>query len=152
MTKTKQEGVSLLELLVVIAIIAILATFAIPTYFNYIKQAKLAEASVLFDGFKTNLMVLYAMKGIWPTFAELKDAGIVYKGTYVLADYNDAMAMSGMPQVCFKVMGFEPGRDSLGWKYIPSPSDPGQKVWSCKMADSGCTTIDNIYLPQNCRF
>ena len=55
MTKSQQKGVSLLELMIVVAIIAILASFAIPTYFSYIKTAKVSEASVLFDGFKTEL-------------------------------------------------------------------------------------------------
>jgi len=148
----QQEGFNLIELMMVVAIIAILAAFAVPAYFGYIKQAKVAEASVLFAGFKTNLMVSYAMKGTWPTFQELKDKGIVYRGTYVIGDYNDAMATSGTPQVCFKVIGFDVGKDSIGWKYINPPSDPMQKVWSCKMAESGCTTIDSIYLPSNCQF
>lgn len=144
----QQEGFTLIELMMVVAIIAILAAFAVPAYFGYIKQAKVAEASVLFAGFKTNLMVSYAMKGTWPTFQELKDKGIVYKGTYVEGTYIDVPD----PQVCFKVIGFDVGKDSIGWKYIPSPSDPMQKIWSCKMVESGCTTIDSIYLPSNCQF
>ncbi|BAP56754.1 PilE/Pilin [Thioploca ingrica] len=146
MKQHQQEGVTLIELMIVVAIIAILAAFAVPAYFGYIKQAKVAEASVLFAGFKTNLMVSYAMKGTWPTFQELKDKGIVYRGTYVEGTYIDVPD----PQVCFKVIGFDVGKDSIGWKYIPSPSDPTQRVWSCKMPESGCTTINNIYLPSNC--
>jgi type IV pilus assembly protein PilA len=145
----QQEGFTLIELMMVVAIIAILAAFAAaaPACFGYIKQVKVAEASVLFDGFKTNLMVSYAMKGTWPTFQELKDKGIVYRGTYVEGTYIDVPD----PQVCFKVIGFDVGKDSIGWKYIPSPSDPMQKVWSCKMSDSGCTTMENKYLPQSCK-
>ncbi|BAP56755.1 PilE/Pilin [Thioploca ingrica] len=147
----QQKGFTLIELMIVVAIIGILSAVAIPNYLDYIKKAKVVEASMLFAGFKTDLIISYSMKGTWPTFSELKDAGIVYKGTYVLADYNDAMAMSGTPQVCFRVMGFDIGKDSIGWKYIPSPSDPGQKVWSCKMSDSGCTTMESKYLPQSCK-
>jgi type IV pilus assembly protein PilA len=142
----QQEGFTLIELMMVVAIIAILAAFAVPAYFGYVKQAKVAEASVLFAGFKTNLMILYAMKGTWPTFQELKDKGIVYRGTYVEGTYIDVPD----PQVCFKVIGFDVGKDSIGWKLIrPQPEPP---FWSCKASESGCTTIDRIYLPSNCQF
>ena len=146
-----QKGYTLIELMMVVAIIGILSTLAVPVYFDYIRQAKVVEASALFSGFKTNLQVMYAMNGIWPSSQELNSAGIVYKGTYVIGEYNDASAAAGMPQVCFKVMGFDVGKDSIGWKYISNPIDPMQKIWSCKASDSGCTTLSNFYLPQSCQ-
>lgn len=144
----QQKGFTLIELMIVVAIIGILSAVAIPNYLDYIKKAKVVEASMLFTGFKTTLMISYSMKGTWPTFSELKDDGIVYKGTYVEGMYTDVPN----PQVCFKVMGFEPGKDSIGWKYIsPQPVPPPSPSWSCKMADSGCTTINNQYLPSYCQ-
>lgn len=143
----QQKGFGLLELMVVVAIIAILAAFAIPTYFDYIKKAKAAEATVLFSDFRLKTLIYYSERGIWPPdMMTLEMIGVVTKGTFAWMQTYDSLG----PSVCYTVVGFDPGKDSIGWKYVPSPSDPMQKIWSCKMAESGCTTIENKYLPQSC--
>ena len=141
----QQKGFTLIELMIVVAIIGILSAIAVPMYSNYVKKAKVAEASALFAGFKTNLAVWYATRGVWPTFDELKNLGIAYRGSYVEGNYTDTPD----PQLCFKVMGFDTGKDTIGWKLIrPQPEPP---FWSCKASESGCTTIDRIYLPKHCQ-
>ena len=152
MMKRRQEGFTLIELMIVVAIIGILAAVAIPAYQDYIKKSKVSEANTLFAGFKTEVMNIYSDKGSYPTFQELKDSGIVYKGTYVSdAAYSDAMATANTPQVCFTVAGFEAGKDVVGWKYIKIGD---QSKWVCKATGdeaSGCTTIEDKYLPKNCK-
>jgi len=49
----KQDGFTLIELMIVVAIIAILAAVAIPQYNDYTARAQLSEAIVLLGGFKT---------------------------------------------------------------------------------------------------
>jgi type IV pilus assembly protein PilA len=149
--KSQPQGFMLIELVIVIMIIVIIVAFALSSYFNYIKQAKVTEAAVLFDGFKTNVSIWYMSKGTYPTFMDLKVRGIVYKGAFVEGYYDDSMATTGTPQVCFKVMGFEAGKDSIGWKYIHDPSFPDQMVWSCRAPESDCTTIRDRYLPFTCQ-
>jgi type IV pilus assembly protein PilA len=150
MTKSKQQGFTLIELVIVITIIVILLAFAIPNYFNYVKQTRVTEAAILFEGFKIEVWRWYAVKGYYPHFDQLIRNGIVYKGAFVEATYDDGLADQGTPMVCFQVKGFEPGRDSIGWRYIPDPSDPSQKLWSCKWFDA-CTTIENQYFPYTCQ-
>ena len=141
----QQKGFTLIELMIVVAIIGILSAIAIPAYVNDIKKAKVAEASTLFAGFKTNLAVWYATKGVWPTFDELKNLGVTYIGNYVEGNYVDTPD----PQICFKVIGFDLGKDTSGWKLVHLQPEP--PFWSCKASVSGCTTIDRIYLPRHCQ-
>lgn len=49
----KVQGFSLLELLIVMAIIGILATIAIPSYENYLKNARFSEVIMATQPYKT---------------------------------------------------------------------------------------------------
>jgi type IV pilus assembly protein PilA len=151
MTNSQQKGFTLIELTGVMAISGIVAAANIPTYQDYIKMSKVSEANTLFADFKTQLMNMYSDKGTWPTFVELKDLGVIYRGVYTTANYSDGMATAGTPQVCFMVLGFDMGKDSIGWKYIQDPVNPKQQIWNCKASFSGCTTIEDKYLPKTCQ-
>ena len=149
MTNPQQPGFTLTGLIGVLAISGIVAAANIPTYQDYVKMSKVSEANTLFADFKTQLMNIYSDKGKWPTFNELRELGVVYRGVYTEINYSDSLAKAGTPQVCFMVMGFEKGKDSIGWKY-----DIDQKIqeaWSCQSAHSGCTTIEDKYLPKKCQ-
>ena len=152
MMKHRQEGFTLIELMIVVAIIGILAAVAIPAYQDYIKKSKVSEASTLFDGFKTESMNYYSDAGSWPLdLKTLTDLGLVVKGTYVSdATYTAASGANG-PGICFKVSGFEAGKDTIGWLYKADNSTPPQLTWTCKTADGACTSMDIKYLPKNCK-
>ena len=166
MTEPKQKYVSRFKLTkavvsigigIVVTIIVVTIVILIYAYDDFLKKRKVAEASILLAGFSQIMgicPVVYPPKKWewdgWPTFQQLKDKGLVYKGTYATGDYNDASAAAGVPQVCFKISGFEPGKDFIGWKYTSSATN-SQKIWRCKATESGCTTIDNAYLPKGCR-
>jgi type IV pilus assembly protein PilA len=51
----KQQGFTLIELMIVVAIIGILAAIAIPAYQNYVAKAQMSEALTLASGFETNV-------------------------------------------------------------------------------------------------
>lgn len=48
----KQQGFTLIELMIVVAIIAILAAIALPAYQDYVVKSRVSEAMVLADGLK----------------------------------------------------------------------------------------------------
>ena len=150
--KHKQEGFTLVELgFSLVKLMIIVSIISVLTEQDRIKKSKVSEANTLFAGFKTEIMNIYSDKGIYPDTTMLKNGGVVFQGTYSTATYDDAMAVAGTPQVCFKVMGFEANQDNICWKYAPSTKDVTQRVWHCRKEQVPPTTIADQYLPKNCK-
>ena len=64
--KIKQQGFTLIELMIVVAIIGILASIAIPSYQDYTIRAQISEGLALSAGAKLALAEHYMMSGDWP--------------------------------------------------------------------------------------
>ncbi|WP_432472384.1 pilin [Amphritea sp. HPY] len=62
-TTKKQQGFTLIELMIVVAIIGILAAIALPAYQNYTNKAKFSEVVVATSAVKTAFEVAYAEEG-----------------------------------------------------------------------------------------
>ena len=62
----KQQGFTLIELMIVVAIIGILAAVAIPAYTDYMKRGKVSEAVQLTGGLKTPAEEFVSSKGYYP--------------------------------------------------------------------------------------
>ncbi len=64
--KIKQQGFTLIELMIVVAIIGILASIAIPSYMDYTVRAQITEGLVLSAGAKVASIEYYMETGDWP--------------------------------------------------------------------------------------
>ena len=83
----KQQGFTLIELMIVVAIIAILAAIAISQYQDYVIRSQVSEGSSLADGVKTAVGEYVNNRGVFPpsnaSAGLATDASI--KGEYVSA-------------------------------------------------------------------
>lgn len=78
MKQARQQGFTLIELMIVIAIVGILSAVALPAYQDYASRAKVAELVAIAGGIKGRLTEYHAINGSWPsTFG---DAGYVTSG------------------------------------------------------------------------
>jgi len=69
----KQQGFTLIELMIVVAIVGILAAIALPAYQDYTIRAKVSEVLGIAAAAKTTLFEEYASKGAMPA----DDAAII---------------------------------------------------------------------------
>jgi type IV pilus assembly protein PilA len=141
----KQQGFTLIELMIVVAIIGILAAIAIPAYQDYIVRAKVSEAVSLASGDKTRLTEYYNSEGEWPA-----DGAAATAFGLELTDAADSEYLSGaaltdgtgvMTYTFANITGAVNG-DTL----VMTPTDNGGNVtWACT------SDTDAKYLPAACK-
>lgn len=59
----KNQGFTLIELMIVVAIIGILSMFALPAYQDYVRKTQLAESIAATSGIRTTLLEQYLVMG-----------------------------------------------------------------------------------------
>ena len=88
----KQQGFTLIELMIVIAIIAILAAIALPAYSDYTKKAKVSEVILAASSVRTAVSEYAAGQGTlppatWTPEAQSSDfvSGVTWDGSKITA-------------------------------------------------------------------
>jgi type IV pilus assembly protein PilA len=139
----KQQGFTLIELMIVVAIIGILAAIAIPQYQNYVARTQVAEAFNLFGTIKTAIGVYYNTEGKFPTSNIKAGAPENVSGKYVDSIETGA---KGVVAITLKEehLGVHDAIAGTSFKMTPSASG-GTINWACNP-----NTIDIKYLPGTC--
>ena len=139
----KQQGFTLIELMIVVAIIGILAAIAIPAYQDYTIRAQVSEGLNLADGSKTAVVEFYQDRGTWPT--DNTEAGVSAHSTIVGKYVTDVQIGNNVITVTY---GNEANAKISGANLTMTATDEtGSVSWAC----AGDATLVNKWLPAACR-
>lgn len=139
----KQQGFTLIELMIVVAIIGILAAIAIPAYQDYIIRAKVTEGLNLASASKTAVAEYFQTKGTLP--ATNAEAGVVNKNSITGNNVKSVeIKTNGVIEITYSGEANKLGTKTL----LLTPSTPdGAVKWSC--VTNG--TLAGKYRPSSCR-
>lgn len=143
----KQQGFTLIELMIVVAIIGILAAIAIPAYQDYTIRAQVSEGLNLSGGAKAAVTEFFQDRGQMP--GNNNDAGLADSAD-IVGKYTESVAVgaNGVITVTFD-------SDTLDAHQIlndnsivltPTTANAGSVGWAC--TGNG---IENKHLPAACR-
>ena len=139
----KQQGFTLIELMIVVAIIGILAAIAIPAYQDYTIRAQVAEGLNLSGGAKAAVSEFRMDRGTWPS--DNTAAGIATTPTDINGKYVTQVAVA--QGIITATYGADAHAIITGDTLILSPiAQTGSVEWVCRSA-----TIADKHLPAACR-
>jgi type IV pilus assembly protein PilA len=139
----KQQGFTLIELMIVVAIIGILAAIAIPAYQDYTIRAQVSEGLSLAAGSKTAVAEYYQDRGVMPTTNVM--AGVSLPGE-ITGKYVDTVTVGAAGSIT--VTYGQPDTNALlvGSLIMTPTPNTGSVAWDCD-----ASTIQNKWLPSACR-
>ena len=139
----KQQGFTLIELMIVVAIIGILAAIAIPAYQDYTIRAQVSEGLNLAGGAKAAVSEFRMDRGEWPT--DNTAAGIATTATDINGKYVTGVAVAqGVITVTYGNDAHTAiDADTLEMSPV---AQVGSVVWVCQS-----TAIADKHLPAACR-
>jgi type IV pilus assembly protein PilA len=137
----KQQGFTLIELMIVVAIIGILAAVAIPAYQDYTIRAKVTEGLSLASAGKTAVSEYFAANGSLPT----SNAQAGMAGSQSISGNSvDFVNVGGAGVITVQFSAATITGSTI--LLTPNATD-GKVIWDC--ATGG--TLEAKYRPSSCR-
>jgi type IV pilus assembly protein PilA len=133
----RQQGFTLVELLIVVAIIGVLSSIAVPTYKNYVKKSEAAAGYATARALLTNIDMHIQEQGSFPT-ALSQAGGSADMNNLGQLDFDDSA----------ETVTFEFNSNSTidGASFVLTRSSGG---WGCGFVSAG-VSIDQSELPKSC--
>ena len=138
-----QRGFTLIELMIVVAIIGLLTTVAIPAYENYTTRSKIAEILLFADAGKSGISEYIQSAGKFPDSAAEGNLNTNPDISEFVSSINFSTTTTSAT-ITYTV-------DNLpitGNIAFVGTKSSGTLNWECNTA---ATTIENKFLPKNCR-
>jgi type IV pilus assembly protein PilA len=162
MMKPRNQGFTLIELMIVVAIIGILASLAVSAYQTYTVRAQISEGINMADGAKSPVAEAFTLDGVPP--ANRLAAGMSPLATDTRGNYVSAVdIIDGRIQITMG--GPRAHQDILNRHFSLTPltmAAGGAIIWQCGAAPAPAgsapigdphlaPTVDPRYLPTVCR-
>ena len=147
----KQQGFTLIELMIVVAIIGILAAIAIPAYQDYTIRAQVSEGLSLAAGAKAAVTEYYQDRGIYPGTNPL--AGLSAANT-IVGNYVDQVTVAGgVITVRYSNTAPQKANNSINAAtLLLSPlTTAGSVDWNCNGGNILGAAGNQKWLPNACR-
>ena len=140
----KQQGFTLIELMIVVAIIGILAAIAIPAYQDYTIRAQVSEGINLASGAKAAISEYFMDSGALP--GSNADAGLEAAAN-ITGNYASNVAVGANGVVTVTYSGADVNAQIAGQTLTLTPTtNAGSVQWACA---SG--TLQAKHVPSACR-
>ena len=149
MTNRKQNGFTLIELMIVVAIIGILAAVAIPAYLDYAVRTQVGEGLNLTSGAKVAVAEYYVDAGIYP--ANNTEAGLALSNQIAGNFVSDVAVSAGVITVTFSSSVPQAANlkiDTATFTLTPTDNN-GSVTFTC--AGANILANNTKWLPSICR-
>ncbi len=147
----KQQGFTLIELMIVVAIIGILAAIAIPAYSDYTIRAQVSEGLTLAGGAKAAVSEFTMDRGVFPT--DNDEAGLSAPAD-IDGKYTGSINVQptkGQILITYGAAGTDAHPEIQGKTLVLSAvTTAGSVVWSCPPFGTA-GTVEAKYRPATCR-
>ena len=146
----KQQGFTLIELMIVVAIIGILAAIAIPAYQDYTIRAQVSEGLSLSAAAKAAVAEFYQDQGVWPNGNDGVGGAGLAPAAQINGKYVTSVAVGASDGIITVTYGGDANNNIQAATLTMTAADAGGSVgWTC--AGGNILGANAKWLPAACR-